>query len=85
MHSARRLVTTDVARLGKRGDAEPRRRREPPAFNREHVEPVLALERDVDPRLCRVKIEVPRTKAVAAVRGDRHLAGQQAIAIVEDL
>ena len=50
--------------------------------NREHVELVLALERDVDPGLCRVEIEMARPEAVAAVRRDRNLIGQQAVPVM---
>ena len=51
----------------------------------EHVEPVLPLQRDIDPGLCRVEIEMARPEPVAAIRRDRHLVGQLPVAVVEHL
>src|SRR5437763_1430712 len=79
------LPPTNVAGLGQRFIAEDRRRRKPAIGNREHVEFVLALERNIDPRLGRVEVEMPRSEAVPAVWRYRHLVGQQPVSVLEDL
>ena len=55
------------------------------AVEREQVQLVLALERHVDPWLARVKIEVPRSKAVAAIRRHGDGVGEPSVTEVEDL
>jgi hypothetical protein len=44
-----------------------------------HVELVLPLERDVDPWLAGMKIEMPRAEAIAAAGGDRPRVGQDPV------
>ena len=44
----------------------------------EQIEPVLPLQRDIDPRFCRMEIEMARPEPVAAVRRDRDFVGQLA-------
>ena len=64
------LPAADIAGLGERLLAIRRLGREGVAGNPEHVELVLALERDIDPGLGGMKIEVARPKTVAAAGFD---------------
>ena len=85
MDRAGGLAPADVAGLGQGALAEQRRRRKPAAVDREHVEPVLPLQRHIDPWLCRMKIEMARAKPIAAARRHRNLAGQQPVLVAEHL
>ena len=58
-------------------------RRQLVAVEREHVEPVLPLQRDVDPRFRRMEIEMARAEPVSAIGRDRDFVGQQPVAIGE--
>ena len=85
VHRARRLPGADVVRFGQRARDKGRIRREPAVLHREHHHLVLRLDRDINPRLGRVKIEVPRPEFLAAVRRDRDFVAQDAVLVVEDL
>ena len=85
LYGADRLPAANVVRLGQRALLVNRRRQQRRVVEGEHVEPVLPLQRHVDPGLGRVEIEVPRAEAIAAVRRDRGLVCQLAVAVVEHL
>jgi hypothetical protein len=82
---ADRLPAADVAGIGERVLLEYGLPEQRAALELEHVEPVLPLERNVDPGLHRMKIEVARPKAIATIRRDRRLVGQHAVTVIEHL
>jgi len=82
---ADRLPAADVAGLGERVLLEHRLPEQRAGLELEHVEPVLPLERNVDPGLRRMEIEVARPKTVAAIWRDRCLVGQHAVTVIEHL
>src|SRR5262245_45328287 len=66
-------------------DAQRGRREAAVGRERVDVEPVLALDRHVDPWLARMEVKVARTEAVAGTGGDRRLVAQDTVLEAEDL
>ena len=63
---ADRLPAADIVGLGERALLVTGAAEQLVAVEREHVEPVLPLERHIDPGLGRVEVEMPRPEAIAA-------------------
>src|SRR5271168_34970 len=85
MHRSRELSGPEIARLGQSVLAENGLRIEAVVLQPEDVDLVLALERDVDPGLRRMKIEMSRSEAVTASRGDRRPVRELAVVETENL
>ena len=85
VNRAGRLASRGVSRLAQGVLHEQRCRAQALAIQAIDVELVFPLSRHVDPRLRRVKVQMPRSEAIAPAGGDRHQIRQHAVIEAKDL